>query len=211
MVEESTSSPVTIADTMLISDLETLKVLADPLRLSILEYLLKPSTVKRIAEHLNKPPTKLYYHFNLLEKHNLIQLVDTRVVSGIIEKHYQASARSYQVAKGLLAPGSEIGAQGIEVTLSGLFTDSRNDVIESSNAGVIRADEDAPAHQRMYLTQLRYRLTDEQAQDLYARLMALLNEFSEIANANEDSNTGTPYKGLVLLHPTVRGMTDDTP
>ena len=92
MVEENAVQTVKIADAMKITDLESLKVLADPLRLSILEYLMKPSTVKRIAEKLGKPPTKLYYHFNLLEQHGLIQLVDTRVVSGIIEKHYQATA-----------------------------------------------------------------------------------------------------------------------
>ncbi len=57
MVEENAAPTVKIQDTMLISDLETLKVLADPLRLSILEYLVKPSTVKRIAEKLDKPPT----------------------------------------------------------------------------------------------------------------------------------------------------------
>lgn len=61
-------------------------------------------TVKQIAAKLNIPPTKLYYHFKQLEEHGLIRVVDTRLVSGIVEKLYQARAYSYRVDKGLLSP-----------------------------------------------------------------------------------------------------------
>lgn len=67
MLEENTIMTFKPTPEMIITDLETLKVLADPLRLSIIEYLSRPGTVKKIAEKLDKPPTKLYYHFNLLE------------------------------------------------------------------------------------------------------------------------------------------------
>ncbi len=206
MVEENAAPTVKIQDSMLISDLETLKVLADPLRLSILEYLVKPSTVKRIAEKLDKPPTKLYYHFNLLEQHGLIQLVDTRIVSGIIEKHYQASARSYQVARGLLAPGSTEQEQGFELTLSGILTDARNDAIESRHAGLVAYDEDAPSHKKMLLGQLRLMLTNEQAVDFRERLIALVDEFKHLSKANEESGLGAPYKGLLIFHRSARTL-----
>ncbi len=206
MVEENAAPTVKIQDAMLISDLETLKVLADPLRLSILEYLVKPSTVKRIAEKLGKPPTKLYYHFNLLEQHGLIQLVDTRVVSGIIEKHYQASARSYQVARGLLAPGGTEQEQGFEMTLSGLLTDARNDIIESRRAGLIAYDQDAASHKKLLMAQIRMTLTSEQAIDFRHRLDALMDEFFELSSANEDQDTGSLYKGLFILHRSARTL-----
>src|SRR5688572_24810596 len=93
------------AESYLVTDLETLKVLADPLRLRIRELMGKPTTVKQVAAKLDLPATKLYYHINLLEKHGLIVLVDTRVVSGIIEKHYQVSAQNVRVAKHLLSGG----------------------------------------------------------------------------------------------------------
>lgn len=210
MVEENAAPTVKIQDTMLISDLETLKVLADPLRLSILEYLVKPSTVKRIAEKLGKPPTKLYYHFNLLEQHGLIQLVDTRVVSGIIEKHYQASARSYHVARGLLAPGGTEQDQGIEVTLSGLLMDAKNDILESRRAGLIGVDADAGEHKKLLLSQARFRLTNDQAKDLHQRLSDLLNEFGDMSEANEEAGQGGPYKGLFILHRTARTLDPTT-
>lgn len=211
MVEENAVQSFKIAEAMQINDLETLKVLADPMRLNILEYLMKPSTVKRIAEKLGKPPTKLYYHFNLLEKHGLIQLVDTRVVSGIIEKHYQASARSYQVGRGLLAPGTEEAEAGIEITLSGLLADTKNDLMESRHNGVIKAGDDAPKHKRLILQQRRYLLTEEEAVDLYKRVIDILEAYDKDMQSREDSAAGMQaYKMTLILHPTSRVMTDDS-
>src|SRR3712207_1417060 len=80
-------------DIYFISDLETLKVVSDPLRLRILEcFRGVPATVKDVAAALDMPPTRLYYHVNQLEERGLIHVVETRVVSGIIEKHYQTTA-----------------------------------------------------------------------------------------------------------------------
>lgn len=209
MVEENATFEVQIADHTVIEDLETLKVLADPLRLSILEYLMKPSTVKRIAEKLGKPPTKLYYHFNLLEKHNLIQLVDTRVVSGIIEKHYQATAKQYFVAKDLLTPGNIENDEGLELTLNSIFTDAKNDIFTSMRDGVISSESEAPKNKRMILGQHRLSLTDEQAVELYERVNALFKEFAAMSDENDHSNKGTPYKSMVILHPSSRYIDEE--
>src|SRR5918912_4209068 len=86
-----------------ITDLDRLRVIADPLRLRILETLIEPRTVKQVAAALGLAPTKLYYHINLLERHGLIVVVDTRLVSGILEKRYQAAARCFRVDHALLA------------------------------------------------------------------------------------------------------------
>jgi len=186
----------------IVSDLETLKVLADPLRLSILEYLGEQGTVKNIAEKINKPPTKLYYHFNLLEKHKLIQMVDTRIVSGIIEKHYQASAKTYLLEHGLLSPGTEEFDEGLELTLSSIFGDARDDIRKSIVSGVIDTSEHAQEAKRLIINQGRLNLTEDQAQAFYERLMDLVSEFQ---NLNDDNVQTQAYKMLVMLHPSSRG------
>jgi DNA-binding transcriptional ArsR family regulator len=211
MVEENAVQTVKIADSMKITDLESLKVLADPLRLSILEYLMKPSTVKRIAEKLGKPPTKLYYHFNLLEQHGLIQLVDTRIVSGIIEKHYQATARSYHVDKGLLAPGTAEGDSGVEVTISGILADTKNDFLESRSKGALDVSKDAPAHRRLIMGQLRLALTKDQVAEMYARLDALLKDAETWSEGNLNNNQALAFKMLIFAHPTSRILHDESP
>jgi hypothetical protein len=53
---EQESGEFTPIDEMVISDLDTLKVVADPFRMSILQYLHDPGTVKRVAKKLG-PPT----------------------------------------------------------------------------------------------------------------------------------------------------------
>ena len=87
-----------LEEEFIIENVEALKMIADPLRLQIIRNLDEPRTVKELAERLDKPATKLYYHVNQLEKHQIIRVVDTRIVSGIIEKHYRVTAKSYHVA-----------------------------------------------------------------------------------------------------------------
>jgi DNA-binding transcriptional ArsR family regulator len=202
MVEENAQGRFEPAFEMIISDLETLKVLADPLRLSILECLVKPGTVKRVAEKVKKPPTKLYYHFNLLEKHDLIQLVDTRVVSGIIEKHYQASARYYRVERGLLAPGGSNETSAIDVSLGGLIAHARNDIAQGLAEGSIRMDADAGPHERLNFTSMTLLVSHEQLSDFHERLNALLTEFQDvISKNNEDDPRALAHKMLLIAYP----------
>lgn len=80
-------------DVFTITDLGTLKVVADARRMKIVECIVHEAcSVKEIAERLNQPASQLYYHTNMLEKHGLIRMVDTRIVSGIIERWYGATA-----------------------------------------------------------------------------------------------------------------------
>ncbi|MBC8100728.1 MAG: helix-turn-helix transcriptional regulator [Armatimonadetes bacterium] len=195
---------------LVVTDLETLRVLADPLRLSIIEYLEKPGTVKRIAAKLGKPATKLYYHFNLLEKHALITLVDTRIVSGIIEKQYQASALLYRVQSGLLSPNTDPDRQDLDLTLSSILEDTKNDILESVRDGAVRyGDTSAPDYARLQFRQTQLHLTDAQAEAFTTQLVALLNTFDSDAALNDPK--AKAYKVTMIYHPTSRPLGNDDP
>ena len=212
MFDETQAKPYTPAAELVISDLETLKVLADPLRLSILEYLMRPSTVKRIAEKINKPATKLYYHFNLLEKHGLIVLVDTRIVSGIIEKHYQAAARVYRVAKDLLAPGSTEFDEGLELTLTGMFAATKQEILDNIHDATINMASDAPWHKHMNLSQSRFDLDIKQFAKLRDKFSSLLEEFNRLSEENiaADRADLLTLKMLWVTYP-IQGSADPDP
>ncbi|MFW5691301.1 MAG: ArsR/SmtB family transcription factor [Chloroflexota bacterium] len=196
----------TPAEEFIIQDLETLKVLADPLRISILESLQQPGTVKEVAEMIDRPPTKLYYHFNLLEKHHLIRMVDTRIVSGIVEKHYQVAARRYRLAWGLLSPSDKEFDERLEVTLSGVFGAARQDLRDSLVRGAVETAQDVPPHHRLMLSQAASSLTPERAEEFYSKLRTLLSEYGF---TDREIDTRAPgkrlYKLLLLLHPSSRG------
>ena len=83
----------------IVKDAPTLKALADPTRLQILMALGEgPKTVKDVAALLGLGATRLYYHFKILEKAELIRVARKRMVSGIEERTYEATAQSWTPA-----------------------------------------------------------------------------------------------------------------
>jgi DNA-binding transcriptional ArsR family regulator len=85
-------------ETRYIEDAETLKALAEPTRIAILTALLRPPwprvmSVKELAAELDMTQTRLYRHIRQLEEADLIEVAETRVVSGILEQRYQANVR----------------------------------------------------------------------------------------------------------------------
>src|SRR5262245_20848099 len=72
-----------LLDEWIVSDLETLKLLGNPLRAQILQELVaRPMSVKQIAAALGEPVTKLYRHVDLMLRAGVIRVVDQVVVSG---------------------------------------------------------------------------------------------------------------------------------
>jgi DNA-binding transcriptional ArsR family regulator len=85
------------AHSLTLTDVHQVKVLADPLRIRILEELCTVErTTKQVAERLGEKPTKLYHHVDALERVGLIRLVRTRQNRGTMEKYYLAVARQFR-------------------------------------------------------------------------------------------------------------------
>ena len=49
--------------------------------MNLITAMQQPTTVKAIAADLNMPPSKLYYHVNMMEKHGLIRVVGMNLES----------------------------------------------------------------------------------------------------------------------------------
>lgn len=161
-------------DEMAITDIETLRALTDPLRLRILELLAQPQTVKELAPKLAIGKTKLYYHINLLEKHGVIRVVRTRLVSGITEKSYQVTAQRFRPAKELLFGGEEGKARGLAV-FDTIWEATRADFARSVKGGQIDSSLQSTGN-KLFVGHTVIELTQEQAQGFTARLDALLEE-----------------------------------
>jgi DNA-binding transcriptional ArsR family regulator len=72
-------------------------VLADPLRIRILELLCDEElTTKQVARKLDEKATRLYHHVEALERVGLIRLVRTRQNRGTIEKYYLGVAKAFR-------------------------------------------------------------------------------------------------------------------
>lgn len=188
-------SPPEPADQMVIRDLETVKVLTDPLRLEILELMRQPITVKAVARSLKMPPTKLYYHVGQMEAHGLVRVVATRVVSGIIEKQYQVTARHYSIDRKLLGVGKS-DRDSLTQILHNVMDSVSADIQKGLESGLIQIGDEYPIHQRLVLGRTLVRMTPPQAQAFIETLNGLLKQFS--ADPSEEAQ---PYSFLIAFHP----------
>jgi putative molybdopterin biosynthesis protein len=79
-----------------IQDYEQLKILSDSRRLAILRLLMaEPMTLSKLGQVVGEHPARVRHHLKLLEGAGLVELVDTRVVRGFVEKYYRARARAF--------------------------------------------------------------------------------------------------------------------
>ncbi len=183
------------ADQLVIRELETLKVLTDPLRLQILELMSKPITVKTVAKSLEMPPTKLYYHVSQMEAHGLIRVVGTRVVSGIIEKQYQVTAKNYTIDRSLLGIHKKDHNSLTEI-LHNVMDGVSADIQKGLESGLIRVGDEHPVHQRLVLGRTLVRMTPQQAQEFIETIHKLLKQFN-----TDPSEEAQPYSFLIAFHP----------
>lgn len=197
---------LTPADEFIINDLETLKVVSDPLRLQLLQLLAQqPRTVKELAADLDVPPTKLYYHINLMEKHQLIRVVETRIVSGIVEKQYLRTAFHYRIQRGLLSPGADIGDETLNKLLTTLLDDTRQDIRRAVQANLIDLDTAHPPNRMALMIQREVaRISPERADEFHKRVMELVRDFQSEDPDPTKLKEGQGYALVVMWYPTAR-------
>jgi hypothetical protein len=86
------------------------------LRLRILfETTYTGRTVKELAALLGVPQTRLYYHVKLLQRHNLLTVVERRMVSGIEERRYRSAPGGFTISPSVL--GEAVGAGLLKAAL----------------------------------------------------------------------------------------------
>ncbi len=184
-----------------IRDAETLKAISDPLRLKIFGLLQDESrTAKELAEELGVAQTRLYYHINLLESLGLIRVSSTRIVAGIIEKHYRASASRISVDRGLFSPGAAPVDTAIEAMLTAILEGVRDAVRESVRDGLADPEHESPAEGGLLLGRRWLRLTRDEAEQFYQQMVGTLKEF-EARHENEAREDNVSYEVLLGLYP----------
>lgn len=196
------------ANVFVVRDLETLKAVSDPLRMRIFGLLQgEARTVKVLARELGVGQTRLYYHVNQLEALGLIRVVETRIVGGIIEKHYRAGAARISVDRGLLTPGAAPADAALETMLSAILDGVRDAIRESVRAKLIDPLHEEPARHGLLLGRNWLRLTPDDAMEFYERAIALLHEF-ETREANLPDGATQSYETLLGFYPVTTAPSD---
>lgn len=183
----------------IVSDVETLKALSEPLRLRILETMCSRLdgdwSVKELATAIGVPQTRLYHHIDLLLERDLIRPAAQRIVSGIIETRYRVAALSLRLDPALLTGEGEAGAEASAVITS-VFDGARTDLARAlRNAATAASGAEAP--DRPLLTRGLAKVTPARAAELRARLEAMLGEF----DADDTEPATRAYGFVVAMYP----------
>jgi DNA-binding transcriptional ArsR family regulator len=93
---------MTQSTTFEIEDVRVLEVLNNPVRLRIMRQLIEPATVRQLAERLEVPVTRLYYHLHLLEDVGVVEVVETRKSGAMLQRVYRSVATDFAPIAGLL-------------------------------------------------------------------------------------------------------------
>ena len=186
---------------MKITDLETIRIMSDPLRLRIIQAMSpdvdEPWTVKRLAAALGLPATKLYYHVNLLEKHGLIRVIGTGIVSGIVESRYAITARRIGIARSVFGNDSEDGGNAIAGLLTSILDTTRDEILTNVANGTIVSSETEPdSPRRLTVGKNIARLSIARAIEFRQQVEAVLKAFED-----DHEPDGITLATLVAIYP----------
>lgn len=91
-------------ETYRVTDLEQVRLLADPLKLRIIQCFAEgPKTTREVADQLGENLTRLYRHVDALLDAGLIEITAERQKRGAIERTFRAIAQRYEVDRSLFA------------------------------------------------------------------------------------------------------------
>jgi len=185
-----------------VSDVETLRALSDPLRIRILEAMVEADreswTVKRISAALGVGPTKLYHHIKILEERELIRPAGQQLVRGIVETSYRIGQLQLRLDRRLLASGEADVRSAAEEAITAVFDQARADLERAIAAGLVHVEGEPDPRRPLMLRRDLLRTTPERAAELRDRLTALLDEYES------DTDGELTIGLLVSLHPLMR-------
>ncbi|MFI6825989.1 ArsR/SmtB family transcription factor [Kribbella sp. NPDC050241] len=191
--------PADVSPVRVITDLETMRTLSDPTRIAILRVLMSGGrsapvmSAKEIAAALGEPQTKLYRHLKQLEAAGLIQVAETRLVSGIQEQRYRTAQLTFTLSGDLVTDPS--ASTEFADTLSSVFSEFHTQLTGNLSAGRVPIGTEAETPLGLLIGRgMVARVSPVRAADFRRRLLALQNEFDTLA---DDDPSGIPVHLLI--------------
>jgi hypothetical protein len=131
-------------------------------------------------------------------------VVETRVVSGIIEKRYRAAASSVEIDDRLLSFAGERAQDDLGGLVAVALDATREDIQRSLQARALALEQGAPEQpRRVVITREVSRLSEPNADAFRDRLLALIHEFAAAEETGGEGAAGPPqtYALTVAFYP----------
>ncbi|MFR8600087.1 MAG: ArsR/SmtB family transcription factor [Clostridioides difficile] len=128
-------------EVLVLRDLECIKAIAHPRRIDILKAFDKsPLSAKQLSQLLEEPHAKINYHIKMLYKVGILELVEEKIKSGIVEKYYYPSAKNVVIGNRILNFSLDNGEEKEELYISKFenmsevfYKAAEEDVLENEN------------------------------------------------------------------------------
>jgi len=196
--EEAPKRPPEQAEVYTMTDLEQVKIIADPLRVRLLEaFTREPKTTKQVAELLGEKPTRLYHHVEALERVGLIRLADTRQVRGTVEKYFVAVARLFRADPKVFESAQKEGqGEALADMVSTVLENTANEVRQ-----VIRAGYDLASCEDGIFSYVEVQTTRAKIDELQEKIMGFLRELEETCTNEPPPEDSTRYRLTLAYYP----------
>lgn len=180
-----------------ITDVETMRALSDPTRIAILRLLMSGQrssppvlSAKELAAALGEPQTKLYRHLKQLEAVNLIEVAETRLVSGIQEQRYRTAQLDFTISRDLVTNDGSFAD-----TLTAVFSEFRTELIANLGSGRVPVGSATETPLGLMVGRgMVTRVSPARAAEFRRRLVELQTEFDAL---EDDAPDGIPVHLLL--------------
>ncbi len=186
-------------DILVLRDLEQIKAISHPYRVEVFGTFEgdQPQSAKQVAEKLGEPHAKVNYHIKSLLKVGILELVDEKVKSGIIEKYYQPAAHKLIIDKSFMQNVDEDVLQSINQASLSIF--------EKISEDFYKAAEKAIDQPKFINHHNDYYLTNTEVKELIQKIEELTKDYLSDKNdkTREDTNS---YSIAILGIPKVKSQ-----
>ena len=196
--EAAGAATIPTKDLHQLTDLDQMRVLADPLRIRILELLCEERTTKQVAGILGQPPTRLYHHVAALERVGLIRLARTQQRRGAQEKYYLAVAKAFSADPRLFSSGP---AAKVREATQGMAARLLESTSAELRALLERAGGTGTLEQEGLLSYLEVRADPRAMRAIRARLMKLIQGIAGTGKRSGPAAGDSPYRLTIAFFP----------
>ena len=175
-------------DVLVLRDLDCIKAIAHPRRVDILKTFDKePLSAKQLSEILDEPHAKINYHIKTLYNVGILELVEEKIKSGIVEKYYYPTANNIVISRKIIDYTLEQDTEEDFVSISD-FEDTIESFYDAAEAGTLSGDSILECDNVL--------LTNDEICELRSTLK---NKVDEIIAKREDSTRENEKKHDIVM------------
>ena len=167
-------------EVLVLRDLDCIKAIAHPRRVDILKTFNKePLSAKQLSEILDEPHAKINYHIKTLYNVGILQLVEEKIKSGIVEKYYYPTANNIVISRKIIdySLGQELDEDYVSISD---FEDTIESFYDAAESGTLNGDSILECDNVL--------LTEDEVSELRSTIKAKVDEMlSKRDNSNREN------------------------